>query len=303
MLKDITGQTGRIHSQMIELCMDYLFGVIDKIQLRKQFVLIGDKELLEKILASGYVYHCKLFVYARSLSKVKASDFGVEREDVALLKRIALSYKINGCRALTLSESNEFEMFVVSQLKTYIGKFISKKLLFLIKSYGLSRQDIESRLLCSAIIALRRKYPYFQSQLHAVNIVKASIHNQGMDIINECTRKKSQRLIKNNDGTFEAVNIDYQCLTKLEAPIPYELRLKDERDSLSALQNKMNKKGALFISLARGEYNEDFSEYLGLDNSELAEKNYNSYLSKIRKYLNVDKAEADNWFSRLRKHL
>lgn len=284
--------------QICELCMDYLFGLITKQQLKNAY----NKKQVEQLLCDGYfIKNCKLYVYG--LTKGVELECDIRDCDKKMLKQISRTYNINGCRALDLNEYAQLEQTVIKVLIPYIGKFISKKMMFLIKSYGLSRHDLQGELLCKCLSTLARKYPYYESTLHAINTVKSSVHNAGIDLINQYTRQKNQRLLKNKDGTFEQRNVDYSTLVTVVAPEPFAMRHRDERSSLSALQKRMNKRGALFITLAKGEYNKPFSDYLGLDNTIACEQNYRSYLKNIKQYLNVNNKQVEQWFDKLRPYL
>ena len=284
--------------QICELCMDYLFGLITKQQLKNAY----NKKQVEQLLCDGYfIKNCKLYVYG--LTKGVELECDIRDCDKKMLKQISRTYNINGCRALDLNEYAQLEQTVIKVLIPYIGKFISKKMMFLIKSYGLSRHDLQGELLCKCLSTLARKYPYYESTLHAINTVKSSVHNAGIDLINQYTRQKNQRLLKNKDGTFEQRNIDYSTLVTVVAPEPFAMRHRDERSSLNALQKRMNKRGALFITLAKGEYNKPFSDYLGLDNTIACEQNYRSYLKNIKQYLNVNNKQVEQWFDKLRPYL
>lgn len=292
--------------KIAEIAFDYLFGIINKSEAKQIMTNLGlDKEKLS-IVNNGYVLrNCKYYIYAKTKNeKVKPSDYKIDDSDVIMLDRIASCLKINGCKPWSLKRLEINERVLVSKtLKDYIGRYISKKMTFLIKSYGVSRHDLEFELLVAALFALHKKYPYYESSLHAINTVKSTIIHKGIDLINHYTRKKNQRLKQNSDGTFEAVNVDCAVLQMLEAPQEFDLRYKDERSSLRSLQDRMNDKGALFISLARGDFNSDFSDYLGMNNVECAERNYSVYLKKIHRYLNVDESQSEKFFAKLRKQL
>ena len=286
--------------QICELCMDYLFGLITKQQLKT--AQPGRKQQIEQLLADGYfIKNCKLYVYG--LTKGLELECDIRDCDKKVLKQIARTYDVHGCRALNMEQYAQLEQTVIKVLIPYIGKFVSKKMMFLIKSYGLSRHDLQGELLCKCLSTLARKYPYYESTLHAINTVKSSVHNAGIDLISQYTRQKNQRLLKNKDGTFEQRNIDYSSLVTVAAPEPFAMRHRDERASLEALQKRMNKRGALFITLAKGEYNKSFSDYLGLDNTIACEQNYRSYLKNIKEYLNVNNKQVEQWFCKLRPHL
>jgi hypothetical protein len=303
MLNALTGTSGRAKVEMLQLLFTYLFGGIRKNELKQDFRAKGFDPVKLGLVQNGYVCrNCKLFVYAlHTGSPLTADAFGVERKDTKALKWVAQHITIpEGCPVWDLPHLERNENALVHGLKTYIGKFISKKMAFLLKSYGLHRQDIEMELYCAALWAIHKRYPFFESALHAVNIAKSAIHNRGMDVIASYTREKNQRLIRNSDGTFESVNIDVSVLSSLQAPEPFELRYRDERSGLRSLQKIMNDKGALYISLARGEYNADFSDYIGLNNTEAAEGNYHAYLRKIDRFLRVTQEERTQFFNKIK---
>lgn len=304
MLNALTGTSGRVKGQMLQLYFDYLFGNISKNDLKQGFRYNDlDPDKIDLVQHGYLCRNCKLFVYALATGNALcAEQYGVDRKDTKALKWVAHNVDIDTawCAPWDLKRLEQNENAIVYGLKTYIGKFVTKKMTFLIKSYGLHRHDIQTELYCAGLWALHKKYPFFETSLHAINTVKTAIHNKGMDIIAKHTRNKNQRLIRNKDGTFESVNVDISVLNNLEAPEPFELRYRDEREGLKSLQKIMNDRGALYISLARGDYNADFSEYIGLNNTEAAEGNYDSYLRKIDRFLGVTLEERERFFGKLR---
>ncbi len=293
--------------KIAEIAFDYLFGIISKSEAKKILTNLGlDKDKLS-IVNNGYVLkNCKYYVYAKVKNeKTNPRSFKIEDSDVIILDRIAACLDIRGCKPWSLKrlEANE-SVLTNSVFKSYMGRFISKKMQFLISgSYGISRHDIETELIEAALFALSKKYPYYESELHYVNTMKAAIAHKGIDVINHYTRKKNQRLRANSDGMFEAVNVDCEVLKNLEAPQDFSLRYKEEKETLRSLQNQMNDKGALFISLARGDFSSDFSDYLGMNNVDYAERNYNLYLRKIHKYLSIDECQSNKFLAKIRKQL
>ena len=307
MLNALTGTSGRAKGQMLQLYFDYLFGNITKNEMKESFRYADLDVTKVDLVQHGYLCrNCKLFVYALATGKaLEAKHYGVERRDTKALTWVAHHVDIDTswCDPWNLARLEKNENAIVYGLKTYIGKFVTKKMTFLIKSYGLHRHDIETELYCAGLWALHKKYPFFETSLHAINTVKTAIHNRGMDIIAKNTREKNQRLIRNKDGTFESVNVDVSVLNSLQAPEPFEMRYRDEREGLKSLQKVMNDRGALYISLARGEYNADFSDYIGLNNTEAAEENYDSYLRKVDRFLKVTPEERERFFGKLRRVL
>lgn len=306
MLNALTGTSGRAKGTMLQLYFDYLFDNITKNEMKENFRCNELDVSKVDLVYNGYLCrNCKLFVYALATGKaLKAEAYGVDRKDTKALTWVAQRVSIPSlCDPWDLQRLEKNEDVLVRGLKPYIGKFVTKKMTFLMKSYGLHRHDIETELYCAGLWALHKKYPFFETPLHAINTVKSAIHNRGIDIIAKNTREKNQRLIRHEDGTFESVNVDISVLNSLHAPEPFEMRYRDEREGLTSLQKIMNDRGALYISLARGEYNADFSDYIGVNNAEAAEENYDSYLRKIDRFLKVTPEERDRFFRKLRRVL
>ena len=282
--------------------MYYLFGVITKIELRRH---IGP-ENAELVKHGYYCRNCKLFVYAYTRNtRVKAKDYGILPKDVATLKNVASSLQIDSkCRALTLAEMESNEAFLVSELKPYIGRFVTKKMLFLIRNFNLPRDDIESDLMIAALFAFHKRYPFFDSELYALNVCKSAIHNAGMDLIVKYSSQKRQRLHQIENGCFEQLHVDVSTLCDLEAPQPFECRYQDERRALRELETKIPARASKFISLARGDFDRAFSEYLGVDNnSTVADDSYQSYLKSVCDYLKINRTKRKKLLESIRRHL
>lgn len=281
----------------------HLFGVMTKIELRRA---VG--RVVSDYAKNGYVCrNCKLYIYAYTKNqKIRASDYGVNYVDVPLLKNIAASLEIpSKCRPLTLCELTKNENYLCEELRPYIGKFVSKKMAFLMKSYALPRHDLESDLMVAALHAFHKRYPFFESELYAINVCKSAIHNAGMDIINKYTSPKYSRLNQLRHGLFEHVHVGVDALKNVEAPQPYGGHYADESRSLRELEVKIPKRAARFISLARGDFDKDFSKYLGVeDNTAVADRAYKTYLNSVYSYLGINtKAQREQLMKSLRRHL
>lgn len=284
------------------LIFDYLFHKTKKVKLKQSLREIGCLDHL-KYLDQAYVTkNCKLFIYALTFNpNADPKDYEVTKYEKSC-RAYAKTLQIGKyCRPWKLRKLNRIEHELLLELKPFIGKFISKKMAFLIKSYGLTRHDLEHELVLKGLQSLYQHYPFFESEKHVINVMKRSIHNHGIDIIYKYTRKKNNRL-ENKDGVFSQRNIDIADCVTLEAPIPFQARYWEEKRTLDQLSLNMSKRGALFLSLARGEFNKDFSEFLGKDNRD-ATDNYRSYIKQVSKFLNLDKTQVDNFYKKLRKHL
>lgn len=310
MLKSLFGANT---AQVVPIIFAYLFNAIGKYKYRE---LIGDKDLAKEtwttVESNGYILkNCKLFVYASWVNKknglpTSPAKFGIHQEDVKLLRSLDLSHlklkKLKLPMSIFDYDNLEGSILTSSELKNYIGKFISKKLIFL-RSYGLSREEIHSHLLFASIFALRKHYPDFQSELHALNICKTSIHNSGMCLIEYWTRGKRQALLKEND-TFQSVHVPLESVHDVGVAPEHEDDFRLNLQSLVALVPKMKPRQQTFVSVAAGIYDPGFSMFIGSDNSEVVDVwSYDRYLGQLRQYFNVTEQQVSALLSNLRRQL
>jgi len=309
MLKDILQVED--HNRVVGILFACLFGAIGKYEYRK---LIGDKETQERVWAAtesnGYILlNCKLYAYAYYVNRklgipTSPAKFGIFPEDVGVLRRLNLSHldpRVFG--AYTVSEFRAMESTIFTQdLMNYIGRFVTKKLRFL-ESYGLTRDGMRDHLVEHAVRALRRQYPRFKSELHALNVCKRTIHNAGMGLIEYWTRDKRQALHRETDGTFTAVNVPLESVQIAVQP-EHEDRLRMDLQGLAALEHRMSPKLRTYIQIAAGHSHPGFSAFIGTDNSEAAASwDYPKYINKLQTYLNVTPDRAAEVMGKLRRAL
>lgn len=258
--------------------------------------------------------NCKLFSWAyfkhrHGGQKPKALDFELSRGDTQILSRINLNHLKLDYQAHSLSEFDKLvgEVVYGQAINTYMAKFISKKMSFLIRSYGITRADIEGELEASAIKALYMHYPRYESYLHCENIVRTTIHNCGHTLITYHTSPARQRLIATSPGVFEARHTDIANLS--QTPVTFSHSLYEWKDELEALvqvckKKKVAKEVRRFILCCAGQFDSGFSAYLGRDNSEIVDTvNYGRYVKKAQKYFGYEDAEVSRLFASLRRHL
>ena len=290
----------------------YLFQVINCSQYGEY---VGDKVLsratLKAAKASGYVLrNCKLYAYAcwvareRGEPLPRASSYQVTTQDGAFLRRLNL--KAVGTRffAFTLPDYEKLMHSVLGTniLDAYIGKYVTKKMSFLIKSYGVQRETLEHSLLRSALYAVYKQYPRYESKLHVINICKTSIHNAGMNLIQYHTRAKRQELRKTSSGAFEAVSVPLDEIMALPAEEKHPF--KDSLQALVSLEHRMAANVKEFLQCAAGQYHEGLSIYLGKPNDDAVEvMPYPKYLGKLQNYFQVSEQQTQRLFLRLRTHI
>ena len=289
----------------------YLFGRINR---REYLRCLEDKALAKRLLQvaknSGYIMkNCKLYAYAAWSAREtgtppRPKDYGISRADINLLNRV--NVKKAGCKVLTL---HQFDNLVTrcledAELKTYIGKFVSKKMMFLIRSYNVTREELEGKLKSEALYALYKHYPQFQSLLHAQNICKTTIHNRGMNIIKFYTADKRQVLRRTATG-FESIQVPMAVLhDSIDMSAADHQDHVDMKLSLQSLQHKMNERTQRFLNVAAGGHDEEFSAFLGKDNSAAAESmSYERYMGQVQSFFGVTQHATDKLFSKIRVHL
>jgi hypothetical protein len=291
----------------------YLFHRIDQ---RELIQFVGDKEKEERILdvvrRKGYVLRdCKLYAWAAYRSrfgypKPNIKDYGIDREDAAFLSKLNLNHLSSNFEAYTLED---FKALVEGTVKSpamdaHIGKFISKKLLFLTRSYGVKRSDLESDMQAAALRAVYMHYPRFETLLHFTNVAKSAIHNTGISLITYYTSPARQRLFVNQNGAFEASHVSVDHVSSLEAPPSYMQHTKESLEVLANLSEKIRPDVQRFLLCCAGHYDEGFSDFLESDNSLAVEAMaYSRYVTKARKYFNFTEVQVNHLFQKLRLHL
>lgn len=283
--------------------MLHLFGVINKYELRKRLGP-SHKAIWEEVISNGYLLkNCKLYLWAYTQSKkrgltVSPLAYGVSKEDAAQLRKIDLS-SVPDFKAYRLESYNalELSLFGASNLDIYIRKFVIRKLRFLV-SYGVYTVDCMcSQLMAAALLAFRKQFPRFDSELHALNACKQAIHNAGMGLIEHHTRDKRNVLKRNADNTFTS------SISSMDA-VGDTLSV-DERDahyariSVEQLAKRMKPKARVYFNALRGIYEPAFSEFLG----DKEPTTLDGMRKKARQFYGVTPAQEQRLFDKLKECL
>jgi hypothetical protein len=315
MLSSILGISGKEYTRIVPALFAYLFNRIT-MEGFVSYVDNRDEGLRIKDLArvNGYVLkNCKLYAYACYCNRVngttlpKARDYGVTSKDATLLRRLNLKHLDHRKhRAFTLEEFDATVDTMVgsSEIRNYIGKFVTKKMSFIIKSYGETRDDIETYLKEMAIIAVYKQYPRYDSYEHFVNVAKAQIHNKGQSFITSMTSKSRQRLQQNSDGLFEAVHVPLESLATVEAPPVFGSEIHEGLSALAQIEHKLPERTREFLLCAAGQYHDGFSAYLKRGNDDAVETmDYSKYLTCLQKYFGITPERTERLFSNIRRHV
>lgn len=294
----------------------YLFSRIDQkrlIEIIKEECPEAEEKILEAVRKSGYLLiNCKLYAWAfwRSRQgdgkKPKPQDYEIRPVDVAFLSRINLAHISLDYPSYTL---NEYKALVADAttsktIQEYIGKFISKRMSFLLKNYGVSRKELEHDMMLSACKAIHMGYPLFESELHLRNTAKTAIHNEGESKVTYYTAPCRQKLEKNADDEYISIEVSTEELAEVEAGESYLEHIRDRLEGLVRLSERMTPKVQRFLMVCAGQYDEDFSGFLKTDNAEAVEDMaYSRYLGQARLFFGYSPVEVKQLFNRLRAQL
>jgi hypothetical protein len=311
MLKDIL-DVGKEYRQVSIILFQYLFRGIGKFEYRKR---IGDpylaKQVWSRVVNNGYVLcNCKLFAYAYHWSRnqglsTSPARYEIMQEDVALLKSLNLSFIPSSYKPYSLFDYRNFEEAIISseELRNNIGKFVSKKLIFLDRHFNEKRADIENTLFEASVYAMRKQYPFYLSDLHALNVCKTAARNRGHSLIEYFTRGKRNKLL-NENGVFQAVNVPLEAISSLSVQPEHENELKMNLQSLSALESHMHPKVKAFIRTAAGQYDPGFTLYLGVDNTEAVDSwDYSRYLASLKDYHAITEQQVTKLLNQLKRSM
>jgi len=311
MLKAIL-DVGGDHKRVAVILFQYLFRGINKYEFREQ---IGDPELAKrvwsKVFTNGYVLrNCKLFAYAVHANRkaglsTSPARYEIMQEDVGLLRGLDLSHIPHIYKPYSLFDYTNLENALIGsdELQTNIGKFVSKKLIFLDRHFGEKREEIEQALIEASIYALRKQFPFYMSHLHALNVCKTAARNKGHQLIEFHTRGKRNKLLKEN-GQFQAVNVPLESMLNLSVQPEHDNAFRIDLQALAALEPRMDPRVKSFVHAAAGHYDAGFTLYLGMDNEDAAmSMDYDRYMLSLREYLGVTEAQVQKLMGRLRSSM
>lgn len=210
-------------------------------------------------------------------------------------------------------------------IKSYMGKFINRKMAFILKSgEGQSFDHLMSDLTTSAFYGLLRTYPNWTDDGHRLAIAKTNIHNRGHNIIKEGAAQVRNPL--QYDGTmdvYQRVLVSMDCVEDSELDALLGMNngacadfdgASDHGDkvvweTMQSLRQLVNSphlypKQRQYLRLLLGEYDEDFSIWLGLNNTEAAEAlPYLKYDGKVREYMGIPEGASKEFLAELRYQL
>lgn len=196
------------------------------------------------------------------------------------------------------------------EIKTYIKKFLYRKMYFIMKSYGVEESDLTETVQERAIHNLRMNYPNWKNSGEMLAMSKTAIANAGHNIIKFYAAGKRAKIDENNlrvelsMDAMEEVACDRFQYTSLVYSDVFERGIEQVEANISmvSLMAKVaqpNKR--LFLGLLAGQYDLGFSEYLGTDNADFADtEDFDKLFNKACSYMGVTQTRAQTFLKSLR---
>lgn len=224
----------------------------------------------------------------------------ITRPTLQYLQKLARKYA-----ALTLEKLDNQIVQITNDTRTWLGKFVSRKLRFVIQSQGMERHDIEGQLRYKGIQGLLNMYPCVETSLHATNVVKRVMHNQGINMIKHYTTQKNGRLQVDGNGAFQARVISIDNVSKTRAGDD-STEANDLKLDANRLLSSYSGKRRRFLELLCGNYCPQFTDWL-LDagykietNEELADRLKQKDYSKLAlNFLGVEPDAGERFLKKL----
>lgn len=294
----------------------YLFSRIDQkrlVEIIREDCPDAEERILDAVRKSGYLLiNCKLYAWAFYKARMGKGEkpapeaYEIRPVDVAFLSRINLAHVSLDFPSYSLSEYRTLvaDATTSKPIQEYIGRFISKRMTFLIRNYGVKRDDLEHDMMLSACRAIHMGYPHFESELHLRNTAKTAIHNEGESKVTYYTAPTRQRLERNDDGEYTSIEVSTEELAEVEAQTNYLDHIRDRLEGLVRLSERLAPQVQRFLLACAGQYDKGFSDFLKTNNAEAVEDMaYSRYLGQARAYFGYSPNDVKKLFNSLRTQL
>lgn len=307
--------------KVLQTSVNYLFRFINtkefktnlaKLNLDKKEIIKSQRSITTKGVLTKDL---KLYLLQKAAG-IKTLEIGELRKIYHVLEADQLSKikKLSKNSILCKKELDSLILRALDACKPYVAKFVRKKMTFLIKTGRHDYAEICSQLLLEGLQSLLFMYPRFESELHAINILKHSIKNIGQNYIETHTRQKRNDYA---DAHTLRVNSIYVPDTNNLITMDNEDDCTENINEVSQLEvdvseilTKSSGSNLAAIKLLMGEYDKDFTDYL---NNNSVTKHSNDlyfeqcnterYIAYVFKYLNFSKDEGASLLKVLRKKL
>lgn len=186
---------------------------------------------------------------------------------------------------------------IISEVRGYTQKFVRRKHSFIVKNphNAITFDDIASELISHGIQHVMLTYPKIQSTLHATNIAKRAIHNNGINYINSMTRQCRANTQRDDNGEFYstviAINTEVQKSMESEfADDDYQQKIESLLTCQSLLSSYSGKKQQA-LRILFGFYDAEFSKWLMENGKYESHRQRNDYL-----YEDLLRRGSTNWY-------
>lgn len=312
-------------------------GHLDYRKYVKEFLGKRGTKVKDSFWSSGYLMkNLKLAIFYQSVHQIEWEKlkrlFKLEDCDEKLVlyasRLIPSNYKEH--RAFTLKEFDAEIKLLHSSLTPFTSKFVHRKMTFIIKSDNVSGKDITGDLLYLALQGVYWYYPRIESypsgveatKSHAANIAKNIIHNQGVNLINYCTRDCRSVMIHTADGGHQNSKLNLERSGNLDpqynfaVPIATCTMSGDNTDDYDFTINQLVKhsndtKWSTFIRLMGGKHDHIFTQWLRSHKitrttnedfyNQVAERRESSlYFNHVCNYLNLNHEQQQQYINQVR---
>lgn len=351
-----TSQPKLDRSNSAEAVLLFMFRGLTSGGLSKALKPMGGnvKEFRMSLRGDGYLFSIKACIYYLFYHGVNArtkryervlKHFQIREEDRPLiafamrsskLLRVMKRYK-RRFPAYRLTDFRSLLDTISVEVQVSAAKYTRKKMSFISRATGLGIHDLSTDLVLHGLSAVMQMYPRLISPLHAQNIAKTAIHNEGVNAIHYYTTMGRGTLVRENDGTFSSKKVSYDTLigdgrvqnvgvgssstsgfsgNSLGEVLEERDVLNDQITGQQLLKKYDGKKGQL-LRLMCGEPDAGFTHYLrsrklikrAADNEDFyVEKaketaGMDAYIHEAITYLNCNEVKALRFIGRLRQQL
>lgn len=297
----------------------------DLLGFRKSLATNGDLLLGSK----PYLYSCIAHELGKAAS-FSADQCCISKKEASVLRDTVSSYPRlektlrgfvrAGYKVLTPDQLRRLasEVLLTKDYEDYVGKFVHRKMSFLIQSFGYTAKDLINDLKMASYQAILRTYPAFNDYTHVLRLAKVKARNTGMNIIHHATTAGRQRLTRDNqpllvplqilesnggnvlDQRGTVVHQSYLVVGRSGTRTTDE-ELDVQRSIEELLDSpKFTAKQKTFLRIMVGQPNVGFTLWLKEPNEEAIERlPYDKYLVEACSYLSIDLKAAHRFLHRL----
>lgn len=214
------------HQSIYSLCIDYTFKLITARQFSTHIKeLTGNKsdEFRFRLSQSVYVIRELKAFWIRQTKNcgrrlnlsALGRKYGIVSDDVRQSRSRDIQNQLNSTKfpKETVSlVSNTVKLAkrlntIIEEVQEYCNRFVSKKLLFVLKSCNLEVHDLGAEIMCKAIIAYYQTSTQPMNKLHTLNFLRRTSKNQGLNMIKWFTSKKRSRLNRTGHNEYALIVI------------------------------------------------------------------------------------------------